>query len=98
MLRTQSELAPDAASVHLGMESRQIRPRVDHLDLPGRHAGLDESALDRLAHRDHGGDPRRGVAEAIPAVEGKTDPSIEDEHRDPDEEAGEHGETTGPAL
>ncbi len=92
VLRTQAQLGADAPAVHPGMEAAEVRPRVDDVDLRGGHSRRDEPALDGLADRDDRGHPRRGVAEAVPAVERKAHAAIEDEDRDPDREAGQEGQ------
>ena len=98
MPRLEPQLGADALAVHTGMKAVEIGARVDHLDLAGGHAGGDEAPLDRLAHGHDGGDAPGGVAEAVPAVEGKADAAVEDEDGDLHEEAGEQGERARPAL
>ena len=98
MPRPEPQFRADAAAVHSRMEAIEIGARVDNLDLVRGHVGGDQAALDRLADGHDGGDAPVGIAETVPAVEGKADPAVEDEHGKLHEEAGEQGERARLAL
>src|SRR5206468_7205674 len=92
VVRHESELAPYRPAVDTRMKAGGVRPRVDHLDLLAVDAGTHERPLDGLADRDDGRDAPGRVAEALKAIERKTDAAVEDQHRNPHEQPGHQRE------
>ena len=80
------------------MELRGVRPRIDDLDLVGVDALLHEALLDRFADRDDGRDASGRVAETVERIEPEADAAVQDQDREPHEQARNHRERAGLAL
>src|SRR5439155_6640925 len=87
VLRPERELAAHAAPVDARMELRGVRPRIDDLDLVGVDALLHEALLDRFADRDDGRDASGRVAETVERIEPEADAAVQDQDREPHEQA-----------
>ena len=98
VLGGEAELASDRLAVEAGVEALDVGPRVDHLDLLGRHARRHEIALDRFADRHDRVHAPAGVPDPPRPRHVEADAAVQDQARPRAHESGEQGQGAGTPL